>query len=220
MNDKKHVRGKLEQQELNSKLINACINGDLDLVNNLLEVGADPTVFGNASVISAQNENNVKIVERLLKDERIELGVDRLSLLEYAAKNNNLEILDSLLNKKYEYLYLNGANVVRYAIEKGHIDSVLLGFNRMIESICKSQDIKCIMTREDKLFNTLPEEARNLIAKQRSLTKLSSICMFKGTELPQDVILYGVQLYMGWLCRAQDNKLLEGCIKQTQSTKQ
>ncbi len=53
-------------------LVNACSEGDLRLVNQLIEEGVDPSMENNRCIILAAKHGHLDVIERLVEDERVD----------------------------------------------------------------------------------------------------------------------------------------------------
>lgn len=121
----------INQQTIDRKtpLYIACANGNLEVVNALLNNGADPlihTQFYGGPIQIASKNGYVNIVERLLKA-GVDINNDQLGTpLSYASKEGNIDVIDFLLSQGADvnYVSYSGSTALVKACEYGRIDAV------------------------------------------------------------------------------------------------
>ena len=85
-----------EQEELNTKLIKYSKEGNLELVQYLIEQGADIHVKDDAALRVAANDNYIEVVKYLVK-QWSDIHADNDGAFKMAALNNQLEIVKYFL---------------------------------------------------------------------------------------------------------------------------
>lgn len=84
---------------MDQQLIQAAENGNLEEVQRLMEMGADPSTDNNEAIVMATINGHLEIVRLLLSDSRVSSSVDDNRAIICASTNDRVEILRLLLQE-------------------------------------------------------------------------------------------------------------------------
>ena len=130
---------------MNLKFLDACQNGKINIVKELL-TKVDPSIIDNFAIrFSAQNGQR-DIVEFLLRDTRVDPSAWDNFAIRVAAENGHRDVVELLLKDSRVDPSERDNEAIRLAAENGHNDVVELleQHNYKIDSICynKMQKLK------------------------------------------------------------------------------
>ena len=107
-----------------SPLYMACINNNFEIVDTLLNNGADPFIYPPGTIGSIQiaaRNGYVKIVERLIQA-GVNINDNRMGTpLYYASKEGNIDVIDFLLSQGADvnYVSYSGSTALVVACDNG-----------------------------------------------------------------------------------------------------
>jgi hypothetical protein len=135
-------------KKLQKSLVDACESGDLDKLNDLLlNSSVSPGDGGNMCLIASIKNGHIKLVRRLLNDERISLTRTNLKILDALIMNNQIEIMKLLLPRLEPDLASNFA--LNLACELGRIEivDILLQDRRVDPTAFSNRALKIAASR-------------------------------------------------------------------------
>jgi uncharacterized protein len=117
---------KLSKQNGNTDLMNAATAGDIQLVKQLIDLGADVNAsnkFGSTSLMGASAGGHLHIVQELIEHQANinAQGKDRSTSLMFAVRNGHIAIVEYLLNQGADLTQKNrnGKTALSIAAEAG-----------------------------------------------------------------------------------------------------
>ena len=84
-------------QQNRDPIIEACLQRDADMVDELIKQGFDPALHENVAIRAASINGYIDVVDRLLKDPRVDPSVYRNQAIIYASENGYSSVVDRLL---------------------------------------------------------------------------------------------------------------------------
>lgn len=145
------------------RLYEACSNGNIELLNKLLQnPRCDPSCDDNSAIIWASSSGHLEVVKRLLLDPRVDPSADHDCALREATKEGHLEVVKSLLEdhrvnpNNYLHCIFSAVEIAYYKQDLELIDVLACGaVRRHTRRILKLQAIK---VAKQHIFNwlTLP----------------------------------------------------------------
>lgn len=112
------------EHESTHPIIKASAIGDAEIVDELIKRGFDPFVLRNYAIGLASENGHIKVVERLLQDERVNPADNRNEAIELASKNGHIEVVERLLQDERVNPADNNNAAIRLASEEGHVKVV------------------------------------------------------------------------------------------------
>ena len=112
-----------------SELEEAIINGDVDIVDELISRKYDPTLNNNKSIKVAAIGGNMNIVNRLLEHPKVDPSVSNNYAIGMASSNNRLDVVNRLLEDPRVDPSDDDNFALRLATEFGHVDVI----NRLLQ---------------------------------------------------------------------------------------
>ena len=148
----------------NDQLINAIIDGKLDLAQKLLK---DPDIYSfykyRYSFTIASKYGRLKIVKELLKNENVDPSTDYNFAIRSAAEHGHLEIVKLLLKDPRVDPTTDANYAIRYAAKNNHLDIVLelLKDKRVLDMIIKYYEYVSGTSLQDALIRLLELDEEN-----------------------------------------------------------
>lgn len=151
INSKKSIRSRsidyIKRWENNAFNI-ACEAGDIEVVEDLLQTGADPTTKNNYALINASTRGHVDIVNRLLQDSRVNFYID----------TKNRALISAIINKRL--------NVVNRLLQDPQVDPRYDGNSALHQAI--------IGNRTEIIFRLIQDDRVDPSAYENQLIRWAS----------------------------------------------
>jgi ankyrin repeat protein len=130
---------------MESEFIDACENGQLDIVKDLLSKCVDPSDCNNAAICCASHNGHLEVVKLLLTNKRVDPSDCNNYAIRFASINGHIEVVKLLLqdSRVDPSAYNNFA--LHLASFKGHYEVVkLLKSTIIIRTFHKLNKIVCL----------------------------------------------------------------------------
>jgi ankyrin repeat protein len=130
---------------MESEFIDACENGQLDIVKDLLSKCVDPSDCNNAAICWASHNGHLEVVKLLLYDPRVDPSDCNNYAIRFASINGHYEVVKLLLTDPRVDPSDCNNSAIRWASENGHLEVVkLLKSTIIIRTFHKLNKIVCL----------------------------------------------------------------------------
>ena len=164
---------------MTDKMMYAIVTGDVEVVDELIKRGYDPSKDNNYPIILASYRGKLPIVNRLLEDKRVNPGASGSSAVIRASENDHLPVLNRLLQDKRVDPGANHNQAIIWASRFGYLRIVnrLLQHERVDPTARHNEAIRWASesaTRYTYRQRCIPV-VRRLLQDERVATSLSSV---------------------------------------------
>jgi len=111
------------------RLEDAADEGDVGVVNLLIQMGVDPSADDNHAICLASSKGQLPVVERLLQDERVNPSADNNAAFRMAAQDGHLDVVNRLLQDSR----VDPSTSVNFAIRAAAQEGYLHVVNRLLQ---------------------------------------------------------------------------------------
>jgi len=173
--------------EINDKLIQACINGKIDIVKNLVENKADITVENNELLTVATCHGHFNIVKFLVEN-KADISAQNYESVRWGSYHGYLDIVKFLVENKADISTKDNWSV-KFASYRGHLEvtKFLLSLGADYSKVNSVMQIKLL---QDKYFR----KWRKIVLKRficKVITPLYYASGFKGAE-KEKILMEGI----------------------------